>query len=74
MLRIAKFKLAEVNRNIKQGQINLVNAEKDPELYTKVSVTDAPSRAAKSNANTEPGANRSQERDKAPGANEQPDV
>jgi len=30
MLRIAKYKLTEVNRNIKQGQVTLANAESDP--------------------------------------------
>jgi len=29
-LRIAKFKLSEVNRNIKQGKIELNNADRDP--------------------------------------------
>jgi len=31
MLKIAKFKLNEVNRNIKQGQQQLAAAEADPE-------------------------------------------
>ena len=31
LVRISKFKLNEVNRNIKQGQLNLVAAEKEKE-------------------------------------------
>ena len=35
LLRIAKHKLTEVNRNIKLGQADLVKFEKDPELLLK---------------------------------------
>lgn len=31
LVRISKFKLNEVNRNIKQGQLNLIHAEKEKE-------------------------------------------
>jgi len=48
MLRIAKFKLTEVNRNIKYGQMNIqnANAEKDEGNHD----ADKPPRSKSKNA------------------------